>query len=645
MCGFAGFWSLTRPPTPETMLHRMAARIAHRGPDADGVWIERDGCFGMAHRRLAIVDPSPAGAQPMTSADGRFCLAYNGEIYNHQALRVELERGGQAPDWRGDCDTETLLAAVAAWGVAALLPRLDGMFAFALRDRRTRRVWLARDRFGEKPLYYASGADGLLFASELGALQASTLWQGSVDPLALARFLRYSHVPAPLSIYAGTRKLGPGELVCLDAPNSIATPRRWYAPFDGACSETDAVTPIGADSALDRLHGILRRSVRSRLMADVPLGAFLSGGTDSSLVVALMQEASPHPVRTFTIGFDDSSLDESSVAAATAARLGTDHVELRVTAGDALNLVPTLAARWDEPFADPSQIPTCMVAALARERVKVALSGDGGDELFSGYTRYAKFEALRRRLGKRSPALRRPLGMLAMQAGSRFGDLLAVLPGPGVDRFVSQADRLADLAEVYASADAASLYDALLAKRFGGEQPVPGLGAWSLASSPFDASPPPATRLARCRDLRDYLPDTVLTKVDRATMAVGLEARAPLLANEVVEFACRAPGNLLRRDGLDKWPLAALLARYLPARDPRAPKRGFGVPLSDWLSGPLRDWADDLLQPGRLRAHGLLDEAVVARWWRAHGRGRTHRARLLWNIVMFQAWWEAQSRS
>ena len=648
MCGLTGFWQ----PGAEAQLlaataQAMADRILHRGPDGGGTWIDPESCIALAHRRLSILDLSPAGHQPMVSSSGRWVLVYNGEVYNHLALRQKLEGEGTAPAWRGHSDTETLLACIEAWGIERTLQASVGMFAIALWDRSERALVLARDRIGEKPLYYGWQGDVFLFGSELKALRAHPVFNAGVDRGALALLLRHNYVPAPYSIYQGIHKLAPGSYLRLGAGQRDVEPVPYWSLADVA--ERGMAQPFaGSDAeALDELERHLGHAVRGQMVADVPLGALLSGGIDSTVITALMQANSSRPVRTFTIGFDEEQYDEATHARAVAAHLGTEHTELRLSAIDALGLIPQLPAMYDEPFADSSQLPTHLVMKLARQHVTVALSGDAGDEFFGGYNRYFLGPKTWQRIGWIPAPLRHVLGraMTAVPAHvvNRLGGPLArrlgiAQPGDKSHKLGLRLRHVRDIDDLYVALvtewpDVAEIV-------VNGAVPPNLLESrerWPQLSDPV------ARMMAL--DGLTYLPDDILVKVDRASMAVSLETRAPFLDRDVMEFAWRLPMHMKLRDGKGKWILRQLLDRHVPRALIERPKMGFGIPLDQWLRGPLREWAGDLLAEDRLRREGYLRPEAITRTWQAHLKGEGSFGYRLWSVLMFQAWWQEQGRA
>ncbi|AOJ78515.1 asparagine synthase (glutamine-hydrolyzing) [Burkholderia ubonensis] len=652
MCGIDGFLNSAAfdEETARATLARMTASLAHRGPDAQGTWLDAQAGIALGHRRLAIVDLSVHGRQPMASACGRFVLVFNGEIYNHRALRAELERTGRAPAWRGHSDTEVLLAAIAAWGVEAALRRATGMFAIALWNRESRVLTLARDRIGEKPLYYGRIGDALVFASELKALRSFPGFDGAIDRDALCLYLRQSSVPAPYTIYRGIRKLPPGTFIQFE--HARDTPRvRAYWTLEHAIEAGRAEPFEGtAQEAVGLLDGILRKAVAQQMEADVPLGAFLSGGVDSSAIVALMQAQSAAPVDTFTIGFHEAGYDEAGYAKAVARHLGTRHTELYVTADHALAVVPKLPSIYDEPFSDASQIPTFLVAELTRRHVKVSLSGDGGDELFGGYTRYFLTPRLWRKLHRVPAAVRARIAAALHALRPDHADQLAAVAQSAWSGAEARetppriGDRLHKLGHVMTADSRIGLYRLLMSAvhhperiALAGQEPPTPLD--TASAWPADLT---FAEQAMAIDTLTYLPTDILTKVDRAAMAVSLETRMPFLDHHVVEFAWRLPAAVRLPDGQSKALLRRLLDAYVPAPLIDRPKQGFCAPIDHWLRGSLRDWAQALLHPARLREEGFFDAAAVERLWRQHQTGRMNWQHQLWTVLMFQAWLEGQ---
>lgn len=637
MCGITGFWGGDAPDA--AIVERMARTIAARGPDDAGVWCDDPAGLALGHRRLSILDLSPAGHQPMVSPCGRFVLAFNGEIYNHRDLRSELERAGGAFDWRGHSDTETLLAGLRHWGVQGALERLNGMFAFALWDAAEKTLFLARDRMGEKPLYYGRNGGTFLFGSELKALAAHPDWQGEVNRDALALYMRHNYVPSPWSIYRGIAKLPPAHFVAIrDGGRAIGEPV-CYWNLGQVAAQGVAADADDPDVLIQELDSLLRDSVGRRMEADVPLGAFLSGGYDSTIVAALMQAQSQRPVKTFSIGFHEAGYNEAQHAKAVAGHLGTDHTELYVTSKQAMAVIPKLPTIYDEPFSDSSQIPTYLVSQLARQHVTVSLSGDGGDELFCGYNRYLLGYRVWQKLRVLPLVVRRLLAAVLKRApGHRLDALQRRLP----KRFQvpNLADRLPKLAEVLAHQDGQSFYRALVSHAKNPNGLVLGATEPETILSRPDRLPalPGLREQMMYLDMMTYLPDDILTKVDRASMAVSLEARVPLLDHRLVEFAWRVPTSLKYRNGGGKWLLRQVLYRYVPRELMDRPKMGFGVPIEHWLRGPLRDWAEELLAEKRLREEGYFDPAPIRRMLQEHVAGKRRWHYHLWDVLMFQAW-------
>ncbi|MEP6966516.1 MAG: asparagine synthase (glutamine-hydrolyzing) [Pseudomonadota bacterium] len=640
MCGIAG---AIRPPggrIDRGVMAAMLAAIRRRGPDDEGIWNEEGVWLG--HRRLSIIDLSAAGHQPMVSACGRYVIVLNGEIYNHRALRLEVEALGSCP-WRGRSDCEVLLESIARFGIAGALDRANGMFAFAVWDRQARVAYLARDRFGEKPLYYSTQGGGLTFASELAALERVPGLSLDLDGDALTLFFRYGYVAAPFSVYRGMRKLPPGCLLTWSEAAAVEPAPYWSLGDVARAGRENRLTDPYA--AVEELDGLLREAVRRQMMADVPLGAFLSGGIDSSVVVAMMQSISPRPVRTFTLGFAEPEFDEAGQARDVARHLHTDHTEHYIRAADARAIAPALGAMLDEPFADPSQIPTFLISGMAREHVKVCLTGDGGDEMFGGYVRYAGVPRLwkaMRRAPLRAPAAkaleRLPLSLVEATLG-RLGSLAREytsrgMLGPSLRRAAGWlgAGSQAELYELTMTAWAKP--ESLLKAGRSGKL------CWRPPAPPFDND----LEAMIWRDSVDYLPGDILCKVDRAAMAHGLETRVPLLDLSVAAFSWRAPPSMKIRGGETKWLLRQVLRRYLPAALIDRPKMGFSVPLHAWLTGDLRDWAQSLLSPALIRRQGVLNPDPIEKTWRRYQAGDSSLDNKVWSLLMFQSWLGARER-
>lgn len=646
MCGIAGFLGGKRLVADEAsaIARRMADAVAHRGPDDAGVWLDGEAGVALAHRRLAVIDLSAAGHQPMLSASGRSVIVFNGEIYNHAELRRRLDAECAALAWRGHSDTETLLVAIEHWGLEEALRAATGMFAFAFWDRQEKTLCLARDRLGEKPLYYGWQNGAFLFGSELKALVAHPSFAADVDRDALALFLRYCCISSPWSIYKGVRTLPPGTYVKLAAsrqrPGELPDPCRYWSLRSVVAAGRAAPFAGSPEDAVGHLHDVLLQSVRRQMVADAPLGAFLSGGIDSSTVVALMQAQSSRPVRTFTIGFDQPEYNEAEHAKAVAGHLGTDHTELYVSAQEARDVVPRLPELFDEPFADPSQMPTFLVAGMARRHVTVALSGDGGDELFGGYGHYASTPQRWRWLSAIPLPLRR-LGAAAITASG--ADELRRQPG-ALRWLQARAAKLALLV------NCRTLEEFHWRRRSHWQHPatvvVGAAEPDTVLSQP--ANWPEADGLAArlmAVDALSYLPDDLLVKVDRTAMGVSLETRAPFLDHHVVEFVWRLPLSFRLRNAQSKWILRQVLHKYVPRPLVERPKAGFSVPLASWLRGPLRDWAEALLDGQRLRQEGFFDPRPIRRKWQNLLHGYEQCEPQIWSILMFQAWLAHNRRS
>lgn len=642
MCGISGFID-SRPSRSEqelrALVRSMSTMLRHRGPDDEGVWTDPGAGIALGFRRLAILDLTAAGHQPMMSSSGRQVMVFNGEVYNHPELRQDLGRVGAT--FRGHSDTEVLLEAIQRWGVPEALGRTTGMFALAVWDTQRQVLTLARDRMGEKPLYYGWVGDTFFFASELKAMRAHPGFRAGIDRSSLALYLRYGYVPTPYSIFQGIAKLVPGTTLEVrpNRPRELPDPIPYWSLYEAVETGLREPLDMGDDEAVDHLEQLLKVSVAHQMVADVPVGAFLSGGIDSSTVVALMQAQSSRPVRTFTVGFNERGFDEAVHAKKVAAHLGTDHTELYITPDEARQVIPRLPEIYDEPFADSSQIPTFLIAELARRDVTVSLSGDGGDELFGGYDRYRLYRRLSRTAFRVPFPLRRGAAELLMAVPPwRWDSAAALLPGRM--SIARAGDRVHKLAGALKAADAADLYRHLMSHWkdpsgvvIDGDEPSDLLGdssAWPVASDAMDR--------VMFVDAVTYLPDDILVKVDRATMAVSLEARVPLLDRHLVEFAWSLPQEMKLRHGRGKWLLRRVLERHVPPNLTERPKMGFGVPIGEWLRGPLRDWAEELLDPGRLASERFFHVDTVRLAWNQHLGGRSDRQHELWNVLMFEAW-------
>lgn len=658
MCGLTGFFQSNDISNAHAIALKMAERIAHRGPDDAGVWVDETAGVALAHRRLSIVDLSPAGHQPMLSAGGRYVMVFNGEIYNHLDLRRELDvltptlalspnpspasgRGNIA--WRGHSDTETLLAGFEAWGIEATLKKTVGMFAIALWDREEKILTLARDRMGEKPLYYGFQNDSFLFGSELKALKAHPDFLGEIDRDVLCLYLRHCYIPAPYSIYKGIKKLLPGTYLQLslgDEIDTLRTPKAYWSLLDVV--EQGIATPFGGSDAdaIAALDAQLKQSIGLQMMADVPLGAFLSGGVDSSTVVALMQAQSTRPIKTFTIGFGEEGFDEAVYAKAVAQHLGTDHTELYVTSKEARDVIPRLGSMYDEPFADSSQIPTFLVSQMTKSQVTVSLSGDAGDELFCGYNRYAladtwgKIETIPFAARKLAGSLIKTVPPTAWSSIFQQIGKVKTLPNnmsEKLGKFASRLETVDDTNQLYYSL--VSEIDHLDQVVIGCQEPASWLSNVGLKLDFGDAK-----SQMMYLDAMTYLPDDILVKVDRAAMANSLETRVPFLDHRVVEMAWTLPQSMKMRDGTSKWILRQVLYQYVPKNLIERPKAGFGIPLADWLRGPLRAWAEDLLDEGRLRREGFFHHEIIRAKWSEHLSGRHNHMSFLWSVLMFESW-------
>ena len=654
MCGIAGYIDLRRHSTEETLratARTMAGTLKHRGPDSEGVWIDASAGIALGHRRLAIVDLSLAGNQPMISASQRFVIVYNGELYNSQELRERLQEPSKYPvTFRGYSDTETMLACFDRWGVSASLPQFNGMFAFAAWDRQERTLHLGRDRMGEKPLYYGWVGSNFLFGSELKALSVHPEFRPEINRNALMLFMRRNCVPAPHSIYEGIYKLPPGQILSLPFEHrSGVSPVSYWTLEEAVIRGQRSSFPGTANEATDELDHLLRDAVRIRMVADVPLGGFLSGGVDSSTVVALMQAQSTRPVKTFTIGFREGEYDESTNAALVARHLGTEHNTLYVTSEDALSVIPRLPTIYDEPFADSSQIPTFLVSQLARQYVTVGLSGDGGDELLGGYNRHVWSELIWNAASHAPLRARHFLSDFVRGVAPQTWDNLAGIGDIFLPSKMKQKNvgvKIHKIAEILASKNRESWYEKQTSHWVDPAEVV-------ISEKAENDIPGPRNLPSLLPDFRErmmfldavhYLPDDILTKVDRASMASSLEARVPLLDHRVVEYAWSLPLSLRIRRLKGKWLLRRVLSRYVPEKLTDRPKAGFAVPLDTWLRGPLRDWAEALLDKNRLDREGFFHPRPLRELWSAHLQGKGAGQFRLWDVLMFQAWFEAISQ-
>lgn len=643
MCGIAGFLMSSASSSEETKswLKSMTDAILHRGPDEGGEWVSRESNVALGHRRLSVIDLSAAGAQPMMSPSGRFVMVYNGEIYNHTAIRAELESSGLVGQWRGHSDSETIVTGFEVWGIEATLQRTVGMFALAIWDRERQELTLARDRLGEKPLYY--GWQGMtkptfLFGSELGALRAHPSFSGEIDRNALCSYLRHNCVGGTHSIYQNIFKLAPGCLLSLSLREPTPVVKSYWSAQEVVLQGLNNPFRGSAEEAVEELNGLLCDAVKQQMVADVPLGAFLSGGVDSSVIVSLMQAQSSRAVKTFSIGFVEKKYNEAEFAKAVAKHLGTDHTELYVTPEQAMTVIPKLSKLYSEPFADSSQIPTFLVSELAREHVTVSLSGDAGDELFCGYNRYQITSQGWNKLKKVPLSWRTSLAQMITKISPKTWERFA-----GFMPHAHIGDKIYKGAAVMTSRTAGELYQGLASHWTDPSSVVIGgaeyYGLNSHLEQKFGSLGP--VELMMLFDLLGYLPDDILAKVDRAAMAVSLETRVPFLDHRVVEFAWTLPLQYKLCNGVTKWPLRQILYRHVPRDLIERPKMGFGVPLGEWLRGPLREWAEELLSERKLREGGFFHSNSIRAKWGEHLSGARNWQHHLWSVLIFQSWLES----
>jgi asparagine synthase (glutamine-hydrolysing) len=645
MCGICGIISGPSQSRMEDRLWSMSQTLQHRGPDESGVWVSESCTVGLGHRRLAVIDCSSAGKQPMFSKCGRYVLVFNGEIYNYEDIRSEIERSHQV-NWRGHSDTEVLLEAISTWGLVETLKKLNGMFALAVWDLKSRRLLIARDRLGEKPLYYGWCGKQFVFASELKAIASVFKSELQLDNEAVTMFLRFSYIPAPWSIYKGISKLQAGEYLSVDSNcQQIGEPKKYWDLFEAVIHGQDNIFAGSEEEAVDELELLLGNSVRRRMLSDVPLGAFLSGGIDSTTIVALMQEQSSSPIKTFTIGSTEQGYNESSFAREIATHIGTDHTELIVEPSQAQEVIPLLPQMYDEPFADSSQIPTYLVSKLARNDVTVALSGDGGDELFGGYNRHFWAPRLWNRMKHIPSPVRSGLSKMGLQISPRGWNKLIACCGPLCPSELKTGlggERVHKFLAHLGSTSPKHLYQRLVSVH---NDPVQFLltsqnsGLENITR--FDTRNLSFQSEMMYLDMTTYLPDDILAKVDRASMSVSLETRLPLLDHNLVEFSWSIPMNMKIRDNKGKWLLRQLLYRKVPRAMVDRPKLGFGIPLEHWLRGSLREWAEHLLSVDALRSSSIFNPAPIRKTWELHKSGKRNFHHVLWNVITLQAWLEA----
>ena len=647
MCGLSGVFGGSKHEDLTLILTKMGNKLQHRGPDDVGVWVSQNSHIGLAHQRLSVVDLSEAGHQPMHSSSGRYVIAFNGEIYNHLELRESLCKSESLLQWKGHSDTETLLMAIEHWGLDEAVKQSVGMFAFALWDCEKRELFLVRDRVGEKPLYYGWQGQGdkrsFIFGSEISSLKEHPAFESIIDRNSICLYLRHNYIPSPYSIYQGISKLAPGCILSISESKMETEIYPYWSACDVAVSKTQTPFDGSPSEAVSELERLCMGSIKQQMISDVPLGAFLSGGIDSSTIVALMQEQSQNQVKTFTIGFHEKEYNEAQHAKIVAEHLKTDHTELYVSHEDAINVIPKLASLYSEPFADSSQIPTFLISQLAKQDVTVALSGDAGDELFCGYNRYQMTNMMWKKLSM----LPTPVRSLASKCITSFSpQTLDKLRGclPSSKQFNSIGDKLHKGAGVLLSQSVDELYLGLVSHHLepasiviGGKE-MPTL----LTENAPDLEGLDDVQRMMALDLVTYLPDDILVKVDRASMGVSLESRIPFLDHRIIEFAWSLPLSMKIREGQSKWPLRQILYKHVPRKIIDRPKMGFGVPIDTWLRGPLRDWAESLLDESRLQREGYFHPIPIRKRWDEHLSGKRNWQYFLWNILMFQAWLEVE---
>jgi|APSaa5957512535_1039671.scaffolds.fasta_scaffold27084_2 asparagine synthase (glutamine-hydrolysing) len=646
MCGITGFIEKTEKKIAESNLNLMVQEIKHRGPDSNGIWYDENNGIGLAHARLSILDLTSAGHQPMASYSERYIISFNGEIYNHLLLRENLKKSGINIIWRGHSDTETLLACIDTWGLEKTIKKCSGMFAIVIFDKKENSIYLIRDRMGEKPLYYGVQNGVFLFGSELKALKRHPAFQGEIDRNSLALQLKYNYIPTPYSIYKGIKKLTPGTILKVGVNSkyanieAIGIPVDFWSLKEVAINGQSNIYTGNAIEAVNDLNKLLLQSVKEQMEADVPLGAFLSGGIDSSLIVSLMQSQSSSPVETFSIGFDEEGYNEAIYAKQIAQYLGTKHTELYVSALDAMSVIPKLSSLYDEPFSDSSQIPTYLVSAMTKSSVTVSLSGDAGDELFGGYNRYLWTRKIWDKVKFMPPSVRRFIawGMKSVSpiVWNKILRQIVSMPLPG--------DKIHKLANLLPAQSAEDFYFYLISHWHDVDNIVIGseYSADPVVNNSAKLDLGSIEQNMMYLDSMSYLPDDILTKVDRAAMGVSLETRIPFLNHHVVEFAYQLPLSMKIQNGESKWILKQVLDKYIPREMMERPKMGFGVPIDTWLRGPLRDWAESLLDESRLKQEGFFHAEPIRKKWNEHLSGSHNWQHHLWDVLMFQAWLDEQ---